>query len=406
MTTFNNKYPSRYYQYLLGNHTWKEVIKLATYRKRNDKWEYRISYQDPFTMKRKVKSKSGFSTKKEAQAAATDMEKQLEDGIQQTDMKLETYLYTWLKEYKEGTIRRNTYLLHENNIKTRIIPYFKNITIKKLTPMLYQKFINHLKDERKYSRRTIEIVHRTMHGAFDQAVKLDLLTKNPTDAAIIKGEVKKQELKYLETDNIKPLLEEIYRYGYEYWIFFKVLFDTGMRKGEAAALQWSDIDWKDNTININKSLDFTLAAHDKIAMFGETKTYNSIRKIKMSKSLTNDLLEHRKYLNRNKLILNDLYDHESNLVLCRSDGRFIPKSSLFNAFSKCLERAGFSKLPIHSTRHTHAVMQLEAGADMKYVQERLGHGSIQITSDVYAHISDKIEEQRIDKYEEYTKNLF
>jgi site-specific recombinase XerD len=48
---------------------------------------------------------------------------------------------------------------------------------------------------------------------------------------------------------------------------------------------------------------------------------------------------------------------------------------------------------------------LEAGADMKYVQKRLGHGSIQITSDVYSHISKKIEKDTMDKYEEYIKNV-
>jgi integrase len=83
----------------------------------------------------------------------------------------------------------------------------------------------------------------------------------------------------------------------------------------------------------------------------------------------------------------------------------MPKSTLFNAFERILRRADLSKVPIHSLRHTHAVLLLEAGADMKYVQERLGHGSIQITSDVYAHISKKIEKDTMDKFEGYLKNV-
>ncbi|WGU95593.1 tyrosine-type recombinase/integrase [Paenibacillus dendritiformis] len=63
----------------------------------------------------------------------------------------------------------------------------------------------------------------------------------------------------------------------------------------------------------------------------------------------------------------------------------MPQSSLFNALSRILTRAGLPSLPIHSLRHTHAVLLLEGGSAMKYVQERLGHGSIQITSDVYSH---------------------
>lgn len=62
-------------------------------------------------------------------------------------------------------------------------------------------------------------------------------------------------------------------------------------------------------------------------------------------------------------------------------------------------------LRIHSLRHTYAVLMLEAGADIKFVQEQLGHGSVQITSDVYAHISKKLEKRSMDKYEQYTASI-
>ncbi|MEN1985970.1 tyrosine-type recombinase/integrase [Paenibacillus sp. ES5-4] len=84
----------------------------------------------------------------------------------------------------------------------------------------------------------------------------------------------------------------------------------------------------------------------------------------------------------------------------------MPKSSLFNAFSRILQRSDLPSLPIHSLRHTCAVLLLEAEADMKFVQEQLGHGSIQITSDVYAHISSKIQTNNMDKFEKFTKGIF
>nr|WP_325048738.1 tyrosine-type recombinase/integrase [Peribacillus glennii] len=83
----------------------------------------------------------------------------------------------------------------------------------------------------------------------------------------------------------------------------------------------------------------------------------------------------------------------------------MPKSSLFNAFSRILKRAEIPSIPIHSFRHTHAVLQLEAGADMNYIQERLGHGSMQITADVYAHVSKKIEQDTMSEFENYTKDI-
>lgn len=86
--------------------------------------------------------------------------------------------------------------------------------------------------------------------------------------------------------------------------------------------------------------------------------------------------------------------------MCRDDGTPLPKSTLFNAFKGSLEEIGHLSMPIHSTRDTHAVMLLEAGTDMNFVQERLGHGSMQITSDEYAHVSKKIAARSIDKFDE------
>ncbi|WP_337912567.1 site-specific integrase [Paenibacillus arenosi] len=165
---------------------------------------------------------------------------------------------------------------------------------------MYQKFINSLL-ENKYSRRTVEIAHSTMHNALEKAVTIGKLEKN--------------------------LVEEL---------------------------------------------------------FGDTKTFNSPRVIKISQSLINDLKDHMKYQNLNKLNMNDKYHHKLNLV----------------------KRADLPSIPIHGLRHTHAVIMLEAEVDMKYLQERLGHGSMQITSDVYLHISKKLEARNMDKYEDKLNALF
>ncbi|WP_261133031.1 site-specific integrase [Bacillus sp. Marseille-Q3570] len=376
---------------------------MATFRKRGDKWEYRISYKDPFTQKYKLKSKGGFRTKPEAKLAAAKAELKLAEGYEQAPASLITFLQDWLIEYKKGEVRKNTYQLHERNITKYIHPYFKNIQLSNVKPIMYQKFLNHLTAQ-GYSKRTVEIIHTTMYNALEKAVTLGKLDKNPCSGVTIKGKQKDNSLKFIETEDISRFLKEAYKYNYVYWIFFKVLIETGMRKGEAAALQWTDFDLKEGLVSINKTLDFN--AKDKSELFGEPKTYSSKRTITISKGLLNDLHFHMKYQNQNKIALNEIYHHDLNLVLCRNNGDIMPKSTLFNAFERILKRADLPLVPIHSLRHTHAVLLLEAGADMKYVQERLGHGSVQITSDVYAHISKRIEKDTLGKYEEYMKNVY
>ncbi|KHD85660.1 integrase [Heyndrickxia ginsengihumi] len=375
---------------------------MASFRKLSTGWEYRIRYKDPFTHQYKERSKRGFATKKEAQLAAANEEKKLMDGYESADISLKNYLENWLNEYKSGSVRKNTFELHKRNIEHHIIPYFKDILLKDLRPIMYQKFLNYL-TKQGYSKRTVEIIHGTMYNALEKATILNKIEKNTFTWSYYQGYSKKYDMKFMESKHISTFLQEAYKYDYIYWIFFKVLIETGMRKGEAAALQWTDIDFKNQTIHINKTLDFT-AKHEK-ELFNDPKTYNSVRTITISKSLINDLYFHKKYQNKNKLALNEIYKHNLNLVLCRNDGSIMPKSSLFNAFKRILNNAQLPQIPIHSLRHTHAVLLLESGADMKYVQERLGHGSIQITSDVYAHISEKIEKDSLNKFEDHMNDI-
>ncbi|PED05287.1 tyrosine-type recombinase/integrase [Bacillus pseudomycoides] len=369
-----------------------------------DFWEYRIYYQDPITRKTREKSKKGFTNKAEAKLAAEEIERQLRKGHVPTDESLKSYLETWLNEYKKGSVAKNTFSLHQNSVKNHIVPYFNNILLKDVKPVLYQKFINNL-TEKGYSRRTVEIVHGTMYNAMKKAIILEKISKNPCDGVEIKIKKKDPEIQFIESEHISRFLQEAYKYDYIYWIFYKTLIETGMRKGEAAALQWTDVDLKEKTININKSLDFREATKNSNMMFGDTKNYNSKRIITISQGLANDLHFHQKYQNQNKLALNDNYHFNLNLVLCRNDGNYMPKSSLFNSFSRILKKVNLPPLPIHSLRHTHAVLQLEAGVSMKYLQERLGHGSMQITSDVYSHISKKLDKEAMNKFEEHMRNV-
>ncbi|MGG0645457.1 tyrosine-type recombinase/integrase [Bacillus mycoides] len=369
-----------------------------------DFWEYRIYYQDPLSRKTREKSKKGFTSKAEAKIAAEEMEKQLREGISLGNGALKDYLIMWLNEYKKGTVASNTFFSHQNNVEKHIIPYFKNILLKDFKPVLYQKFINSLVDN-GYSRRTIEIVHSTMNNAMEKAITLEKIQKNPCVGVEIKVKAKDPEVKFIESDRIANFLREAYKHDYIYGVYYKTLIETGMRKGEAAALQWTDIDLKEKTITINKSLDFRLASKHPDMMFGDTKNYNSKRTITISEGLAGDLRFHQKYQNQNKVSLNDCYYFELNLVFCRNDGNYLPKSSLFNSFSRILKKANLPSLPIHSLRHTHAVLQLEAGVSMKYLQERLGHGSMQITSDVYSHISKKLDKEAMNKFEEHMKKI-
>lgn len=91
--------------------------------------------------------------------------------VEITPTSLKHYLRDWLKLFKQDNVRKNTFILHERNIEKHIIPYFQNMNLKELKPMMYQKFINSLTDQ-GYSKRTVQIIHGTMNNAMKKAVSL------------------------------------------------------------------------------------------------------------------------------------------------------------------------------------------------------------------------------------------
>lgn len=94
---------------------------------------------------------------------------------------------------------------------------------------MYQKFLNQL-FVKGYSKRSVELVHSTMHNAMSRAVTLGKIEKNPCIGATIKGQQKVQTLKFMESKDIPFFLQQAYQYKYIYWIYFKLLIETGCEK--------------------------------------------------------------------------------------------------------------------------------------------------------------------------------
>lgn len=374
-------------------------------------WMFRFKYKDKITGQQREIKRQGFYSKPEAENAYKEMKRKIDLGFDSVqDEKLVEFLETWLKDYKKDKVAKNTFRLHERNVKNHITPYFKNITLGDLTHTIYQKFINHL-IRKKYSKRTVEIIHGTMYGAMKKAKTLRKIEHNPCEDVTIYTTKEKREkdnvisnVKFIPYDKINDFLDAAILDNYTYYLFFRFLIETGVRKGEAIALQWDNLDLNNNRLKIEQTIDYEAKSIEEL--FGETKSYHSKRDIPITERLAKELKTIKVKQNDNKLRFKKMYKHDLNLVFCREDGSPLPKSTLFNAFRRILKKAGLPDLPIHSLRHTHAVLMLESNVEMKYIQEALGHSSMQITSDVYSHVSKKIETNAINKFEESTQEIF
>jgi integrase len=173
-----------------------------------------------------------------------------------------------------------------------------------------------------------------------------------------------------------------YGHSIQYYVLFTLLSRTGLRLGEALALEWSDIDLTTNILSVNKSLSYD--DHNN-ASITSPKSTSSVRKIKIDNNTALLLKKHK--VNKNEF---------SN-----QNGNYLRHSVVRDFMTSSCKRANVPILSPHALRHSHAVHLLEAGANLKYVSARLGHSTITMTADIYLHITQKIEDDALKLYEKY-----
>lgn len=370
---------------------------------------FRLRYKDRKTGKWREKKREGFRTKAEAGSILKQLTGEIEEGFDRSsNTTLEDFLWFWYREYRYKKWAKNTYQLDDNSIRNHITPHFQSTKLTDITHKTYQEFINKLL--RDNSKRTVEIVHNTMSLAMKVALRMKKIKENfCIDIEIRKDRAKKgsrnEKVRFIEYDEIPVFLNVAKKDSYLYYMFLAHLIQTGMRKGEAGALQWKHVDIENKKITIEQTMDYQTNNEDEY--FGDTKTFKSDRTIPITNWWAMQLNAHRLHQNVNRERFGQDYKTDLDLVFAREDGDRIPKSTLFNAHKRICKKAGLSSdYDIHSTRHTAVVLMLESGMDLKVIQEIVGHGSDRITSEVYAHASKRMEERSLEKFESHLSQIF
>ncbi|AFC28357.1 Tyrosine recombinase xerC [Paenibacillus mucilaginosus 3016] len=381
---------------------------MAYYRKRGDTWEYRIKYVERQTGKQKEKTKGGFRTKKEAQHAAMEEASKInhfgfsENGSE----KIDKFFEEWLETYKKPTVKPVTYSVQERNVRLNILPRWGKYRLKDITRNEYQKWINELKE--RYSEGTVRRIHSIFSSAMTDAVhEFNIIRENPVQKIKIPRDVETTEkVQYFTREQLDTFLDAVkepvkhakYQASIQYFALFTLLSRTGIRIGEALALTWDDINMDSSTITVNKTLVYPL---NSAPYLSTPKSKMSNREIKLDEYTLKVLKRHK--VNQKEVILQyvNYKPAKDNIVFHQHDGRWLRTNVVRDYFKAVCKRANLPVLSPHALRHSHAVHLLEAGANIKYVSERLGHASVKITADTYLHVTKKIEDDALALYEKY-----
>ncbi len=169
---------------------------------------------------------------------------------------------------------------------------------------------------------------------------------------------------------------------------------TGARLGELLALQWRNVDLENGTMTIVSTLYRTGSTWT----LKEPKSARSRRQVVLPRSVISFLSEHKANLEAERAAVDGIL-FESDFVFGQANGKPRDSRSALRALQRVLKIAGLEHVRFHDLRHTHASLLLKAGVHPKVVSERLGHGSVSFTLDVYSHVMPGIQESAVARLE-------
>lgn len=389
-------------------------------------WEARLTVgTDPGTGRQQQRTFSG-KTQKEVREKMQAAAAALNSGeyFEPSKVTVGDWLDLWLKEYT-GDKKYLTVKHYRAQVETHIKPALGAIKLGALTAPQIQSFYNALgRDGRKVERRdkktgektvsfeplsakSIRNVHGIFTKALNTAIDVGYLKLNPADRVTL-PRVTKKDIHPLDDEQVAAFYKAAGQD--EYCYLLRLIPFTGLREAEATGLTWDCVDFKTNTLTINKQLvkrplvdgGFTLA---------ETK--NSRTRIVKPAPMVMQLLKQRQRQQiEQRLRAGEAWrgwgneeERKKALVFTTSIGDNLSPQTVYNHCKKILNSIGAGDRCVHDLRHTYAVLSIQNGDDIKTVQENLGHATAAFTLDVYGHVSERMRDESAARMERYMQEI-
>ena len=288
------------------------------------------------------------------------------------------YLDKWLAASVKPSVKVKTYEGYESIVRVRVAPRIGTKQLAKLTALDLQALYTELADA-GLSARSVHHTHRVLHRAFVQAVRWNLIVRNPCDGA--QGpRATRSEMKVWTPEQADAFLIATRKHPVH--ALYMLALTTGMRQGELLGLKWADVDLSASTLAVRRSLQRQRVAG---LVFEEPKTARSRRSIRLSQRAIDALRAHHDRQTFDRRVAGSEWK-SLDLVFCHATGEPLDPSYQTTIFKKAVEAADVPAIRFHDMRHTAATVLLSAGVHVKLVSEMLGHATIVLTLDTYSHL--------------------
>lgn len=348
-------------------------------------WYCKFYYTD-YTGQKKQKKKKGFKLQREAKEWERNF---LEQKQGSANMTVKNFTAVYLDDMR-NRLKEVSIKAMKNRIDNYILPYFGDIPINEVTPVMVRNWQNDISKTDvkrglgKLKPTSLKLIDSTLTGIFSYAVNYYDLPSNPCKKAGCIGSFKPEKIQFWTLQEFKTFIDVIPENDITSITIFTLLFYTGMRIGELLALTPNDIDLSNNSINVNKNYHRI----DKKDVVTPPKTPKSKRIIAIPPFISDMLKGYMKHLYE--------IGPDERIFTCTN-------RTILNHLKKYAGLSGNKPIKVHDLRHSHASMLIEMGFSPLMIADRLGHENVSTTLNRYSHlypskqqeVSEKLETNKI-----------
>lgn len=309
----------------------------------------------------------------------------MEGGDDPEHYPLLEFLRDWLEDVQRYRVQESSYCGYQKMLTGRIQTYFDaTVVLSDCKPRLFHRFYDYLRRE-GLSENSVLHYHNFFHGAFEYAVRQEILEYNPIDR-VERPKIARFTGSFYSAEQVRHLLS--CAEGEPIYLPVVLAAYYGLRRSEALGLSWSSIDFEHRVLTIRQKVIEVERNGKNVPVISDAmKTESSRRTLPLLPEVEAILLKHRAQQEKARRTLGDSYNTQyTDLVCVDPSGDLLTPRYVTYRFRLLLQKNGLPQIRFHDLRHTCASLLLGQNIHMKVIQMWLGHSTMSTTADIYAHL--------------------
>ncbi len=308
----------------------------------------------------------------------------------------------WMDIYVRPSLSIKTRDAYDCYLRNGVLGYFSDMQLPRIRAFHVEEFFS---QQKKNGQKSLGGKYLVLKSIFSKAVKWEVIDNNPMDGVDApEDKPRHREIQFYDADQLKQLIKTLDKVNPKRRIQIKLAALAGLRRAEIAGIRHESLNFKNNTILIDKTLQYD--KEKKEFIMASTKTKKE-REVYVPETLMNEIKEYAKEHKKLRLKcgsawgpLLDEQGEPTNLLFTNKIGFPNHVESISREWGKIVKRYDLPELNFHGLRHTCASYMISKNINFKIIQEQLGHADIKETINRYSHLTKKDKADAVGVFEE------